>query len=243
MTAELSFLFAAGKRPTVGDVVRQSSLERKPPSYGIAFQPPTSEGWIELLSMGLTFDCEGLAPAAGLHLPPRIQTFGLPKLIERRTFEAIGVRPGPHLVEGARLLPLIRGLVALGEQLAQLPGVNAVCWHPAASWMEPGYFMRIAREWLGGGAFPALGLTTLARLEDGSLLSRGLACISGQEIQLEPKHGASAAQAARLAVRLIDELVCAGPLIGEAAYSGPEGEVLHASAEAGGTLVRVRWVS
>jgi hypothetical protein len=241
VTAELSLLFAAGKRPTVGDIVRHAN-KLPQPSFGIASPPPAGEGWVELLAKGLSFDCVGLAPVAGLELPPRAQAFGLPKLIEQRTFETIGVLPGPHLREGGRLLPLIRGWIGLGEQLAQLPGVNAVCWSPAASWMEPGYFIRIARDWLGGGAFPALGLTTLDCRDDGSLQSRGLAFFSGQEIRLVPKQGASTAQAARLAVRLIDELVYAGPVSGETTYSGPDGEVLEASAIAGQTHIQVRWV-
>ena len=240
--AELCLLYAAGKRPSADHIVRHAQRAQQA-RFGIAHQPSAAEGWVELLSNGLSFDCHGLAPAAGVAVPPRAQAFGLPKLIERRSFEAIGITPGPHLREGGPLLPIVRGLVGLGEQLAQMPGVNAVCWVPAASWMEPDYFARIARDWLNGGVFPALGLTSLERDDGGCITTCGLGYFTRQEVEFLPKQGASAAQATRLVVRLIDALVYSGPLSGETTFAGPEGEVLEVSAPANGATIRVNWVS
>jgi hypothetical protein len=241
--AGLALLFAAGKRPAVEAIVRLAEAPPEAPGFGIAHQPHANEGWIELLSLGLSFDCLGLAPVEPVSLPPQLQLFGLDPKIAARRLEAIELAPGPHLAGGERLMPLVRGLVGLGTQLAALEGVEAVCWRPAGSWMESGYFRRVAGEWLRGGAFPALGLTTLSRGEDGAMKSRGLAFLTGQEILLTPKPNASAADAARLAVRLIDELVYAGPLREQAQYSGPQGEDLIAEPDESGELVRVQWVA
>lgn len=243
MSEGLSLQFAAGARPAVADVVRLAETAGERFGFGIAFRPPDAEGWIELLAHGLSFDCTGLAPGPPDAQAPHHQSFALPAALKRDRLETVTIRAGPHLAGGERMLPVIRGLVGLGIALARLDGVKAVCWHPAGSWMQPGYFTGIATEWLHGGAFPALGLTTLQRDAEGHMLSHGLAFLAGQELLLEPRPGASAAEAGKLAVRLIDELVYSGPLTGKAHYSGPNGEELHAEPEAGGTLVRVRWVA
>ncbi len=242
MSDGLSLLFAAGARPTVADVVRLAETSGEGFGFGIAFRPPDAEGWVELLAHGLSFDCTGLTPGDPTEAAPHHQSFGLPAAFARQRLETITVCAGPHLAGGERMMPVIRGLVGLGAGLARLDGIKALCWRPAGSWMEPGYYTRIAGEWLGGGAFPALGLTTLRRDDEGRMLSHGLAFLAGQELLLEPKPGASAAEAGKLAVRLIDELVYSGPLTSAAQYSGPEGEELVAEPEAGGTLVRVRWL-
>ena len=243
MNGGLSLQFAAGKRPGAKDIVRLAESAQSGAQFGIAHRPPDAEGWLELLSTGLTFDCTGLAPAPAAPPPPCHQAFGLEPAGKNAKLEAITLAPGPHLAGGERLMPVIRAMVGLGAALARLDGVKAVCWLPAGSWMEPGYFIRIVGEWLQGGAFPALGLTTLERRDDGAMLSRGLAYLAGQELLLEPRLESSPADAARLAVRLIDEMVYAGPLTGSAHYSGPNGEDLRAEPEAGGTVVRVRWVA
>lgn len=239
----LSLLFDAGHRPGIDNFVQLAETPMKQPGFGIAHLPKADQGWVELLAMGLTFDCTGLSPQAGAELVRARQLFGLPQTIEHAPLEAIVVNPGPHLADGARLMPVVRGLVGLGAQLASLEGVKAICWNPAQSWMEPGYFRRIVDDWLHGGAFPALGLTTLENRPDGSMISNGLAFLTGQELFLVPKAGATAAETAKLAVRVIDELVYAGPLLESAQYVGPNGEELRAEPEAGGTLVWIEWVA
>ncbi|WP_260923592.1 hypothetical protein [Novosphingobium sp. 9] len=67
--------------------------------------------------------------------------------------------------------------------------VVAVGWGPAETLMDPSYFARIVMNWLGGGAFPVLGLTAIAVASDGSVASRGLAHFTGQELQLQGREG------------------------------------------------------
>ncbi|MFD2136398.1 hypothetical protein ACFSLT_16960 [Novosphingobium resinovorum] len=101
-------------------------------------------------------------------------------------------------------------MMGLAANLALELPVRAVGWAPAQTWMEPRYFCRSVLNWLGGGAFPALGLTALLQAEDGSLASRGLAHFTGQEVQLEGRRGEAAADTVKLAVRVIDQLVRRG---------------------------------
>lgn len=180
--------------------------------------------WAELLASGLTFDCRGLAPGPGTDLPPAGPAVGLPIL---PTGEVLDLAPGPHLAEAAGLVPVLRGLAGLGARLAGLPGVQAVIWTPGGSWVEPVVFRRAVADWLGGGAFPALALTAIERVDDGAMISRGLALIAGQELRLEPDRPIPAAALARIAVRLIHDLVLHGPIAQEEQLTGPDGETLR----------------
>jgi hypothetical protein len=153
--------------------------------------------------------------------------------------EAVTLEPGPHVAGGAALLPVVRALAGLGARLSLLPGLAAVCWEPARSWMEPAYFRRIIDEWTDGGAFPALGLTSLERLPDGSLRSLGLGFLIGQELWIAADSDHSSQQRARIAVRLIHELVAGGPLAKARTFTGPESEKLRAEPVSGGRLVKI----
>ena len=103
--------------------------------------------------------------------------------------------------------------------------------------MEPGYFARIALNWLSGGAFPALGLAAVDQSEDGSVISYGLSYFIGQEVQVEPLKGESPADTVKLAVRLIDYFVRYGPIEKPQQLEGPTGEKLLAEPAGSGGLV------
>jgi hypothetical protein len=90
--------------------------------------------------------------------PPRRHEFGLPADFYEGPLEAVTLQPGPHLVEGATMLPVVRTLAGLAAALSELPGVQAVAWHPAQSWYAPQFFRNSVTRWLEGGAFPGLNL-------------------------------------------------------------------------------------
>ena len=114
-------------------------------------------------------------------------------------------------------------------------------WLPARSWMQPGYFRKVMTDWLQGGAFPALGLTTLELREGGGFVTVGLGFLIGQELELNLKEGMGQAQIARLAIRLVHELVTEGPIREERELLGPGGERLQARPLRGGASVEVGW--
>lgn len=192
--------------------------------------------WLELLADGLTFDCRGLAPGNGMELPGPGPTVGMASFPGG---EVVDLVPGPHLAQSAGLVPVLRVVAGLGAKLATLPGVRAVIWTPAGSWVEPSIYIRAVEDWLAGGAFPALALTALERLENGAIVSRGLGLIVGQELRLEPDHRVSAADLARIAVRLIHDLVLHGAVRQDSEFFGPADEQLLAVPVRGGGELRV----
>lgn len=214
MPGRYSFLLGAGERPR-WDTCAQF-LSTVDPGGGqaacVSHQPPEEEGWIELLSSGLTFELSGLSPASAAGLPPAGHFYGLPEQTTRFALEAICLAPGAHIAAGAHSLPVVRVMSGLAVRLATLPGVKAVCWHPAGTWMAPDYFARIGTAWLAGGSFPALGLTALESLHNGGVKSRGLSHFIGQEICLAPGLHAEPAAMIKLAVRIIDRLIATGKL-------------------------------
>ena len=208
-------------------------------SYTISHRPPDSEGWLELLANGLTFDLAGLAPAAAGDVPAPVHHYGFETIAAPQGLEAITLRAGAHLAGGANLMPVVRSMVDVGLALACLPKVAALVWHPAGTMMAPAYFTRIAGKWLEGGPFPALGLTALARDADGTVRSEGLAFFTGQELRIEPARNGSPAQAAKIAVRLINHLVSINPLASPCEFTGPGGERLNAEPFGSGRFIRI----
>ncbi len=218
---------------------------------------PASADWLELLCGGMTFELTGLGPGPASDLPPSTNNLGLDPAILSSPLEAVGLHPGPHLAGGEGLLPVVRTTAAIGAVLASLPGVRAVCWHAARSWVGGAYFIHAIDEWLGGGAFPALGMTALVRGDDGSFTSEGLALLIGQEVRVEPgtarktasrkgvdRSGAQGsaggeAASARLALRAIHSLVLSGAIDAPTHLTGPDGEPLRAEPTPDGRLVRV----
>lgn len=171
-------------------------------------------GSLELLSDGMSFVLEALQPAAPVTVEPAQHgydiTAGSP-----RPGAAICLQPTADLRSARALMPVVRAQVALGCDLAALPGVLAVGWPAAGTIMSPDYFRRAITAWLAGGAFPGLGLTALTegRGGEGGLAMRsvGLRTFTGFELEVACGNpggaGDGRAAAAKLALRAIHGLV------------------------------------
>lgn len=238
----VSLLFAGGKRPSVDEVARLlASPDMAGAAAFVSFRPPEDEqGWMELLVNGLTFELTGLRPGKAMPLPQRRHSFGLPEASEISDCEAITLVPGRHVAGGFAMIPVVQAMTGLAAHIALPLGAQAVCWHPAKSWMEPQYFSRVTMNWLAGGAFPALGLTALQANANGAVVSEGLSYFAGQEVIVEGRKGEEAADVARLAVRFVDFIATNGPFKGDLEFEGPGGELLRAEVSGYGKLVTVR---
>jgi hypothetical protein len=210
----LSLMFAPGHRPDADAVARIAALPADNTAFSVSFRPKDDQSWLELLAMGLTYDLTGLSPAPQAPSVPAEHLFGLDRHVLEPQLEAVRIVPGPHLAAGGALIPVVRVLAGLGAELARLPGLRAVGWEAARSWMAPAYFTSVVRGWLSGGVFPALGLTSLVRGEDGAMTSKGLTLFTGFEVVVEPVAGETAQETARLAARAIHALVEAGAAAG-----------------------------
>lgn len=243
---QASLLFAPGARPG-REAVRD--LAHSDGGFSISLDPlaerapaaasADSETWLELLASGLTFDLTGLAPGRPAELPSARHAFGLPDDMQEHRFEAVTLRPGPHLAGGQRMVPVIRCLAWVAARLATLPGTQAVAWHPARCWSAPQPFRAGVQRWVEGGAFPGLSLAALADSPDRALQSEGLALFVGQELRIEPELAEDRAAAAKLALRLMHWLIDAGPVTASQPLVGPEGEALRLEPSANRRFVRV----
>lgn len=234
-------LFAPGSRPAAADVERllEATLPGRPQIARISHRPLANDGWLELLASGLTFDLRGLSPAEGASVPLFRHGFGLAPGQQSLECEAVALEPSVHVASGAAMVPVVRVLAGIAEVLCGLDTVCAVCWNPAASWMESGYFVRLVRSWLAGGAFPGLGLTGIERTGDGGIETDGLAFFTGQELRVEPLAGEAPADTVKLAVRTIDLLVRHGHVDSSYNLTGPAGEGLQIVPDPGGRLLRL----
>ena len=228
----LAVLYERGRRPSI-DAVRHAA--KASGAFALSHDPGVDAGWAEALVTGLTFDLCGLAPGAGEAVPSIAHRFGLAWDWRGDPLEAVLVKPGAHLAGATAMLPVVRACVALGAALADQTGAVAVVWIPARSAMTPDYFAATVADWLGGGAFPALGLTALVAGESG-VTSEGLAFFTGQEIQV---CGSDLAAAGRIAVRMVHTLVGLGSLAAPTQLTGPDGESLLAEPSGDGSVVRL----
>jgi len=204
--AGLSLLFAAGERPdgatlqaAVAACQAQASVTRTECGQGTA----------ELVASGLMFEVDGLAPAPAQAALCTRDSYGFAAPCEFAALEAVRLYPGHHLSGGVMLAPVTRALLALAAELAVSLPVAAVQWHSADTTIEPSRFSRSVLAWLAGGTFPAPGLAALAQLEDGSVVSRGLAHFVGQELTL---RGVEDPARLKVASRVVDHLVRHGPV-------------------------------
>ena len=238
--AGLSLLFAEGKRPSANDIERLlQSSDIAGAAAHVSFRPvDDNEGLLELLVSGLTFDLVGLRPGGVLPPPPCEHRFGLDASSSDQQLEAITLLPGQHLSGGFAMIPVVQAMLGLAGHIALPLAVEAVCWHPARSWMEPQYFSRVALGWLSGGPFPALGLTALEQSSEG-VRSEGLEFFAGQELTVLRRQGEGSADTAKLAVRFIDFIVNNGPFRRELEFEGQDGEQLRVVPGPFGKTVRV----
>ena len=238
--AGISLLFAAGSRPTVGDIETLLDVQASAGQTArISHRPEDEHGWLELLASGLTFDLRGLAPGRAAPLPDASHVYGLSVDQSAAALEAVALLPGPHIAGGAALLPVVRTLLRLGASLAMELPVTAVCWNPAGAWMDPKYFTRIMFSWLSGGPFPALGLTALLPHADGGVRSAGLDFFIGQELHLGRRDSEEGPDTLKIAGRIIDRLVAHGPLQRAETFAGADGELLLAEPSADGRRIMV----
>ena len=229
--AMLSVGFAPGRRPRVSDIATLASREE---SFTISHRPKEDEGWVELLVNGLTFDLTGLSPMPPSE-PPNVQyRYGLREL---RPTEAVALSPGPHISAGRSLPPVIRAAATLAMSLCRLEGAELVSWHPAQNAIASRAFESSVSAWLDGGAFPAMGLTSLYASPEGTMRSEGLKLFVGQELHLEGKGG-SPAEDAKLAARLIDRLVQHGRLSAPVTWKVGEAQAVRLEPVGRGDIVR-----
>jgi hypothetical protein len=234
--AQLHLLFAPGKRPDRRALAafvarhRAISISHDPvPESGEHPEAlwPAQQHWLELLSEGLTFDLAGLAPGPAAPFPELTHRFDLPEIPKPGDLEALTLRPGPHLAAGGNSLPLMRTLLSVGCELVRhFEDLVALGWAPAKSAIGRRFFESVTSAWLGGGPFPALGLTVFVEAPDESLESVGLAFWIGQELRIEPPLSLDKVAATRLGIRLVNHLVIIGGLAEDDRIMAPDGTPL-----------------
>lgn len=228
LESAVSLMFAAGARPCAADIRK---LAQSNGQFGISIDPEldgdVDGGWVELLQSGLTFDLVGLEPGPASNSPDCVHRFAIENGPDLEELEVITLVPGPHIASGGTMFPVVRCLAVLGAQLAQLPGVQCVAWHAARACSAPDYFRDGVMRWIEGGAFLGLGLTALVYNSDGSLQSEGLRLFTGQDLRLAPEMCVDKAEAAKIALRLLNWLVEHGRIEQKFSFTGPAGETLE----------------
>lgn len=164
---------------------------------------------MRLATDDLHFDLTPIA-ADGLVALPSMR-FDAPDELFRGA-SAVRIVPVVGQTGGDDPVHIVRAACRVALALAGMPGCVAIGWAAADSAMGRDYFRKTVGDWLAGGPFPALGLTSMTLDGEGAMVSRGLHPIMGQELRVLASPGQSPADRARIAIRMIDHLVRNGPL-------------------------------
>jgi hypothetical protein len=240
-------LFAPATRPDASSIM---ALQGRAGGFSVGGQMAdvrshsgqANEDALELLADGLTFELFGLAPgnaapASGCEHFVDLE-WDADALAAKR-LEAITLGPGSHLRGGEAMIPVVRTMCRIGAKLSELPGVEAMAWHPARSCISPSYFRAAIAHWLEDGPFPALGLTALKPTPDGGIQSVGMAFFTGHELRIEPDLADDRNAATRLAGRLVNKLLGEGRLEQETHIELPNWNRLLLAPSPNGRFVRV----
>lgn len=195
---------------------------------------------LEVTIAGMSFDLAAIGPWNREECPPIQHTFGI-------AVETIGTRSGLSIVPGPNIAPIAHSLAAVRAGAALVRHIVshdqplAVVWRPIGSAMEAGYFVRLVEDWLSGGPFPALGLTSLRHAPDGGLHSHGLALFTGQELRLVPAIAESGVEALALGSRLLDRLVGSAPIESAVELRNEDGRKVRLTPSSNGRFVVADW--
>ena len=193
----------------------------------------------ELLRDGMTYDLTALAPGPPAAIPPIRHRYGFTGTGDE--LEAVALAPGPHLAAGAHSVPVVRVQAGIAVSLARLlDGLVAICWTPARTLVGADFFASSVTAWLDGGAFPSLGLTAFATDPEGGMVSEGLTWFTGQELRFSNDIAKDRPAAARLGVRLVNQLVSQGRLSVSDTIIAPDGGRLALEPTRDGRTIRVR---
>ena len=195
----------------------------------------------ELLRDGMTFDIRGLAPSEPIAPPVMRFRYGVEPDLQPRQLAGVSIQPGPHLAAGAHSIPVVRTMAGIAASLTDvIPECVGVSWLPAQTLSGPTFFSASIAAWLEGGAFPALGLTAVADEADGGMRTVGLSWFTGQEVRLAAELAKDRGAGARLAIRLINQLILQGRLVEPDTVIGLDGGRLALEPTRDGSTVRVR---
>ena len=194
--------------------------------------------WLELILSGMTFDLLGLAPGPAVEKPAITHRYGCADDLEGK--EALALVPGPHLSDGANSLPIVRAMLDLACGLArQLDGAETICWSPARSAVATTMLCQSVDRWIGGGPFPAMGLTGFTAREDGRLTSVGLDYFVGQELAFAPSLARDKVAATKLGARLVHEIVGSGRIEQERHHRFEDGLTVLLSPRSDSRIIEV----
>jgi hypothetical protein len=138
---------------------------------------------------------------------------------------AIGL--GDHVAGGERVPAIIQALLGVAQKLGSLLGATGAIWHPANIMSGFSYFSEVVGGYLGGGAFPVLALVNFQDTGDGTIMSSGLALLSGQELRVY-RGDMEQREIMRRVVRVVHDIATNGPVHGAAKLAGIEpGEIVE----------------
>ncbi|MBX7495959.1 hypothetical protein K3172_08860 [Qipengyuania sp. 6B39] len=166
---------------------------------------------LELLRDGLTFDCLGLGDGPGVDISKPRHLVGSVASPRKAPSEAIGLFPGPHLADGAHSLPVVRTQLSLAvDIMGRFAACVGAMWLPSASLIAADTFSRLVSGWLNGGPFPGPLLIGWTQSDRRTGRTDGLSFFLGRELELEAALNSDRPAAAKLALRLVHELVGRG---------------------------------
>ncbi len=175
----------------------------------IATQPAYSSEKLSILYEGLVFSTF----TGKFDIEPRDYKKILNNLDLSKTYSVLSIDLGDNLKGGETIPPIIKGLLAVARRIGDGLDAVAICWHPAKIVSDFSYFSDAVAGYEKNGPFPVLPLIDFITSDEDTIISKGLAFLSTQELHFYCE-GIAAAESMQNVLKISNEIASNGPIVG-----------------------------
>ena len=140
---------------------------------------------------------------------------------EKLIGSVISIELGSYLDGGEKVPAIVKAMLTAAVGIGHMTGAFATMWLPAKTISGFEYFARVVAEYDAGGVFPVLALVNFKKQDDGTIRSKGLDWLAGQEL-LVASSDLSDSELMRRIVRVAHDLAVGGAIAQDLELAGIE---------------------
>lgn len=141
---------------------------------------------------------------------------------EKLIGSVISIELGSHLGGGEKVPAIVKAMLTAAAGIGHMTDAFAAMWLPAKTISGFEYFARVVADYDAGGVFPVLALVNFKKEAEGTIRSKGLDWLAGQELLVAPSSDLSDSELMRRIVRVSHDLAVGGAIVHDMELAGIE---------------------